>query len=109
MSDAVADTPKTEESTVPPLRFIWDAERIRSVKARGRLALQAMMRGKVPSLDGSLALVAAYMADDDGEYLSYDEAIEVLLDLDDYQLERVFTQFMQVVKDAALPKAKRKG
>lgn len=109
MSDVAEETQTTEETAVPPLRFIWDPERIRSVKARGRIALQAMMRGKSPSLDGSLALVAAYMADEDGGYLPYDEAIEVLLDLDDYQLERVFTQFMEVVKEAALPKAKRKG
>lgn len=101
------ETEKTAEDVLK-LRFNYEPARLRKVKAKGKIAAQRLEKGKAAQYEGILSFLAPFMVDEDGEYLEYDAACDILGELDDDQLDQAAGEFLAAMNEGQLPKANGK-
>jgi hypothetical protein len=87
------------------IRFLFDKEKRRKrLKWKDLKTIEKMGEGKA-SAEKIQLLAARFMADENGQYLPIEQAIEILDDLTEEDIEGVLAKFMEAVQGEAIPKA----
>ena len=91
------------------LNIAVDVERWKEVTNLGQIAMEDYQRGKEASRRGLLDLIAPFLQDKDGNWLEYDDAIEMLLTIKNKDMLTVVGQFNDACMELAVPKGTGNG
>ena len=86
------------------IHFHLDSDRFGELTLGAQIAMQKCQQGKTAELTGLIEMMAPFMQGDDGEWLDFDAACDLLKSVKSKELMGVVEQFTRAMEDYAVPK-----